>query len=168
MEELKAVLDLMPEAKRSLGLAALERQTTLKALRKKVAAEGFEDLAQSIDDELELLKGTKEKRGLFFALEVQEEQKAKKKAEAAVDPAQQDIEDKPDYRTWDLNTDGVRELVSAEISANPPVAAVRILNALEDGERERKPKQRESVLQVIRDARAPLARQVDNLAEKAH
>lgn len=160
MEELKAVLAMMPEAKRSLGLAALERQTTLKALRKKVAAEGFEDLASSIDSELELLKGTKTTKGLFYALEVQEEQKAKKKP-AAEDPTQRDVEDKPDFRTWELNTDGVRELVSAEISANPPVKAVRILNALEDGERERKPKPRKTVLDVIRDARKPLAAQVE-------
>jgi hypothetical protein len=122
-----------------------------------VAAEGFEDLALAIDAELELLKGTKEKRGLFWALDVQEERKAKKQP----DPTQRDLEDKADYRTWELNTDAVRELVAAEISANPPAAAVRILNGLEDGEKERQPKPRQTVLQVIRDSRAPLAKEVE-------
>jgi hypothetical protein len=157
MDELKKVLDLMPEAKRSLGLAAKERQGTLKKLRQKIEDEGFDP--KPVDDELELLKGTKEKRGLFYALDVQEEQKAK--PEKAKDPLQADLEDAKDYRTWNLTTEQVAELVSAEISANPAAAAIRILNALEDGENEKVAGARKSVLDVIRAARKPLVAKVD-------
>lgn len=160
MDELKTVLDLMPDAKTSLGHAALARMRSLKAIRKKLTSSGL-DPAQ-VDEELELLRGTKERKGLFHALDVQEEQKkGGKEEEKPLD--QRDIEDEADYRTWDLTTETVRELVTAEVSARPPVEAVRILNALEDGENQRDPRPRESVLEVIRGARRPLVKQVDSL-----
>lgn len=145
----------MPEVRTSLGHAAKARVSELKRVRKKLTGMGLDP--HEIDDELELLKGTKEKKGVFYALDVQEEQQES----PPKDPAQRDIEDGADYRTWDLNTDGVRELVASEISGHPPVAAIQILNALEDGENEREPNPRKSVLDVIRDARKPLVAKVD-------
>lgn len=153
MEKLKEILGMMPDEKAALGHAARERVSALKKLRKKVTKEGFEPT--DIDEELELWKGTKDTKGLFWLLDVTDAQEKKE------DPLQKDIEDQPDYRTWDLTTDGVRELVSAETSERPAVESIRILNALEDGENEREGGARKSVLDVLRGARKPLVAKVD-------
>ena len=166
MDELKEVLDRMPAAVRvSLGHGALLRMSKVKKIRKQLEAEGFD--VQELDQEIDLLKGTKESVGLFQVLDVQEEKSAKKEQP---DPLQRGIEDERDYRTHGMNTSQVRELVAAEISDTPPVAAIRALNALEDGENDREGGPRESVLKVIRDARKPLVAKVDrdNGGETAH
>lgn len=158
MDKLKEILGMMPEQKVAMGHAAGERVSALKRLRKKVTKEGFDP--HDIDAELELWKGTKDTNGLFWVLDVTDAQEAKED-----DPIQRDIEDAPDYRTWELTTDQVRELISSEISERPGVEAIQILNALEDGENEREmdgqSKPRRSVLDVIRDARRPLVAKVD-------
>lgn len=164
MEKLKEILGMMPEAKTALGHAARERVAELKKLRKKMSSAGLEEAVDVIDHELELWKGTKGTKdapavlGILWALDVSESQEKKKKKE---DPTQRDLEDKPDYRTWDLTTDGVRELIAAEISERPAVEAIRIINALEDGENEKEGGPRKSVLDVLRASRKPLVESVE-------
>jgi len=157
MEKLKEVLGLIPEAKAALGQAARERVAELKRLRKKLSSAGIDEAVVAIDHELELWTGTKEEKGLMWALDVSDSQKA-----SEPDPLQTDLTNESrDYRTWDLTTDQVRELIAAEISERPPVEAIRILNALEDGEGEKEGGARKTVLDVIRASRKPLVAKVD-------
>ena len=152
------IMEQLPKAVRqSLGRGALHRLSALKSIRKKMVTEAL-DVAE-VDVEIDLLSGTKENPGLLDALGVSEEDK-----EPAKDPdpvgEQRSVLDERDYRTHDLTADGVRELVAKIIADNEAPAAVRQLNALEDGEREREPKPRDNVLQVIRSARSPLVKRV--------
>jgi len=156
VEKLKEIIGLIPQAKTALGNAARERVSELKRLRKKMSSAGIDDAVVAIDEELELWKGTKEEKGILWALDVSESQSAKEE-----DPLQKDLEDEADFRTWDLTTDQVRELIAAEVSERPAVEAIRILNALEDGENEKEGGARKSVLDVIRSSRKPLVAKVD-------
>jgi hypothetical protein len=153
--ELETLLANMPEARRALGLAGKDRVNSLKTLRKKMASEGFEP--EAVDAELELWQGTKELKGLLTVLDAEDEKKPEE------NPNQRDIEDKPDMATWDKTTDQVRELVSGIVSDHKPVAAIRMLNNLEDGEKQRKGGHRESVLKVIAAARRPLVAKVEKV-----
>lgn len=153
--ELEQLLKVMgPNTAAALGAAGLERVDTLKGLRKKLTKARL-DVAE-VDAELELWQGTKERKGLLMVLDVQEEK-------VEEDPNQTDIEDKPDMATWDKTTDQVRELVSGIVSDHKPVAAIRMLNNLEDGEKQRKGGHRESVLKVIGSARRPLVAKVEKI-----
>ena len=151
--ELEKILDLIgPNTKAALAAAAVERVETLKGLRKKLTKAKLDPA--ELDAELELWQGTKELKGLLTVLDAVEEK-------IEEDPNQADIEDKPDFRTWDKTTDQVRELVTEVVSDSKPVAAIRTLNLLEDGEKQRKGGQRESVLKVITSARRPLVAKVE-------
>ena len=158
---LVSVLNTMPvEVLESIGHGLVLRQAEITRVRKSLVTAGY-DLSEA-DAELDLLKGTKETLGLLAALDFDEEKKEKDAKDPAV-TGQRSTDDPRDFRTHGLNTQKVRELVSSIVSENPPVEAIRTLNALEDGEREKEGGSRDSVLKVIRDARTPLTKKVGGL-----
>lgn len=155
MTKLKEALDHLPEEVReAMGQGLKLRLTELKKLHKALEKAGFD--TEAMDEEMELISGTKEKTGLLTILGVVD-------PDQAPDPLQEDLPLDKDFRTWSLTDNGVRELVASVASDNTPVAAERILNALEDGEKEREGGSRANVLKTIRAARSPLSEKVARL-----
>lgn len=165
MEAFEAIEGEEPLAWHALGQGLRLRRKELKRLRASLITAGLDEAAHEIDEELNLLLGKGDDAGLLKLFGVDDDTLERKKAEEEKDPAQRDIDDPRDYRTHGMNTEQVRELVSSVASDNPPAAAVRIMNALEDGEHEREGGARKSVLDVIRAARAPVAKRVEPVNE---
>lgn len=163
--ELKELLDAQTEGIReNLGHGILLRMKELKKVRKQMVKSGLD--VTEVDRDIDLLKGTRDSKGLFFALDVTDDANARKKKAEADIGEQRDITDERDYATHDKTTEQVREYV-ADIAADEtmaPAAKVQKFNALEDGERERDGGPRESVLKVIRSARSPIAKKVKQIA----
>ncbi len=87
------------------------------------------------------------------------------------DNTQTDLEDaidKPDYRSWQLTVKAVQGLVAKIANDEPPAAALRSMNRLDAGEKERKGGPRDGALEAIRSARSALKDKVEALAETAH
>lgn len=163
---MKELLDRLPElARHALGMGLRQRRKDLKRLRASLITAGLEDAAHEIDEELDMILGKGEDPGLLALLGADDETLEKRKEEHA-DPAQRDILDERDYRTHGLTTDQLKELLSAIAADNPPAAAVRMMNALEDGEQEREGGARASVLHAIRTARAPIVKRIEK--EESH
>ena len=146
----------------ALGQGLRPRRKELKRLRSSLITAGLEDSVGSIDEELDLLLGKGDEPGLMKLFGVDDETLSREKADE--EPANLDqraIDDERDYRTHGMTTSQVQELVSAVASDNAPAAAVRILNALEDGEQDREGGARKSVLDVIRGARSPVVKRIE-------
>lgn len=165
MLELKELLDRATGSIReNLGHGVLLRVSELKKVRTSMVKAGLD--VDQVDRDMDTLRGTKEQKGLFFVLGVTDDGQAKKKKAEADVGEQRSIDDERDYATHSMNTDQVREFVADIVSDEGLAVAAKIarLNALEDGEREREGGSRESILKVIRSARTPLAKKVQNLA----
>lgn len=165
MLALKELIDASTDGIReNLGHGVLLRVSELKRVRGSMLKAGL-DVTQ-LDHDMDLLRGTKEQKGLFHVLDVTDDGQAKKKKAEADTGEQRSITDERDYATHPMNTDQVREFVADIVSDEklPVAAKITRLNALEDGEREKEGGSRESVLKVIRSARAPLTKKVQNLS----
>lgn len=165
---MKDLIDRLPkDAFDTIGQGLRLRKKELKRIRSTLVTAGLDHAAEDIDGELDLLLGKGEDPGLLVLFEVDDDTLERKRAEeeaAADNLEQRDLEDARDYRTHGMNTEAVRELLSAIAADNPPARAVQVMNALEDGENEREGGARESVLKVIRAARSPLVKRVKALA----
>lgn len=137
-----------------MGQGLKLRLTVLKKLHKDLEKAGI--TTDEVDEEMELISGTKEQTGLLTIMGVVED-------EGTPDPLQEDLPLDKDFRTWSLTDNGVRELTAEIISESTPVQAVQLLNALEDGEKEREGGSRANVLKTIRSARSPLTEKVNKL-----
>lgn len=153
----KAVESLPDEVKEMIGrgLELVEKET--KDLLKKLTSAGFS--VMEMEWTLDVLQGKDDAPGLLKIFGV-------KKPGDPVDPDQTDAfpEGERDFRTHTLTTEGVTELVAGIVADSVPVRAVDILNRLEEGERGREGGPRESVLKVIRGARAPVAKRAPDLS----
>ena len=157
MEDAKLLLDqLSEEIRLTLAQGLVLRLKELKGLHKKL--EGAKFSTVEVDAEMKLLEGTKEEKGLMAIMGAEE-----KEEKPDTDQATLPMEGETDYRTWNMTTDQVRELVSDIAADESPAAAVIIMNNLEDGEKKRDGGPRKSVLDVIRAARAPLAKKVPHM-----
>lgn len=151
------VLHVTPPELHELQEAVKKRESDLKRERSKLDGMGLIAAVQAADDALKVIKGDGPLHpGLKSKLGVKEE-----KDESQLEHG---TGDEPDYRTLDMTVSRVEELV-AEIASGPeaPAAKVRILNALEAGERERTPKPRDGALKAIQNARTPIVEQVKPL-----
>lgn len=158
MEDVKILLDQVPdEVRETVGQGLKLRLTALKNLHKSTEKAGID--TDHIDDELLLLQGNKERPGLLAIVGAVEGEKKTPDDNQVPMP----IEGEKDYRTWALTTDQTQELVTKIAAEEAPAAAVIILNNLEDGEKEKDGGPRASVLNVIRTARSPLARKVNEM-----
>jgi hypothetical protein len=156
MELIEFVEQLPEEVKALIGHGLQLAETEAKGLRKKLEKAGY--CLEEVDANLDLLKGKDDEPGLLQLFDVKE-------PGDPADPSQIGMEmPERDYRTHALTTEGVSELVSGIGADLSPAAAVAVLNLLEEGEREREDGFRESVLKVIRAARAPIAKRVGNLS----
>ena len=154
--EIRKALDQLPEEVRhAIGQGLKLRLSEMKKLHK--ALEKAEKDTQDVDLEMDLIQGTKETTGLLTIMGVVDDDKE------PVDPNQQDLPLERDTRTWSRTKNQVVELISEVIADSTPVQAVQILNAMEDGEREREGGSRSTVLDAIRGARAPIAEKVNRL-----
>lgn len=158
---LLTTLEGMPaEVLNSIGHGVTLRLKEVMKVRKNLVTAGY-DVTEA-DAELDMLNGTKETLGLLAVLGVDEAKTDNATGE------QRDIEDVRNLDTHTRNKQQVAELVASVISDNPPVGAIQILNAMEDGERERTGGARENVLKVLRDARSPLVEKVDKGGLSVH
>lgn len=153
--EVKAAIDQLPEEVReAMGQGLKLRLSALKKLHKDLEKAGIP--TDVVDEEMELISGTKEKTGLLTVMGVVDDSEKP-------DPLQEDLPLDKDTRTWSRTKDQVVELISEIIQESVPARAVMSLNALEDGERDRELGPRKNVLDAIRAARAPLAEKVNRL-----
>lgn len=161
------LIDRLPEpVQRTLGQALRLRRKELKRLRSSLVTAGLDEAAADLDSELDLLLGKGEDPGLLKMFGVDDDTlERKREEEEAFDPQQRDLEDERDYRTHSLSNAKVKELVSAIAADYEPVVAVRMLNALEDGEQEREGGARANVLDTIRQARTPIVKRIPKLVE---
>lgn len=160
MEVIQFVDQLPEEVKTLIGHALQLVETEAKGLRKKLEKAGYS--LEEVDANLDLLKGKDDEPGLLILFDVKEPGDPVDPDQVAMFP--EEGEQFRDFRTHAMNTDQVRELVAGIIHDSVPAAAVQILNDLEEGEREREGGSRESVLKVIRSARAPIAKRATNLS----
>lgn len=146
-----------------LGHAALLRMKELKKVRASMVKAGLD--VTEVDADMDLLRGTKEQKGLFFVLDVSDDAAQQKKKTEEATGEQRSIEDGRDYSTHGLNSEQAREYVSDIVADEgiPLAAKIIRLNALEDGEREREGGPRETHLKVIRAARQPLTKKVKKM-----
>lgn len=166
LDQLKEFIDrLSDDVRATLGMGLRLRRKELKRIRSSLVTAGLEHATQDVDESLDLLLGKGDEPGLLKLFEVDDETMERRKEQEAQDPLQKDLDPERDYRTHGITTAQVSELVSAIAADNPPAAAVRILNALEEGEQEREEGARKSVLDVIRSARSPLVKRIDDKRE---
>lgn len=166
LDQLKDLIDRLDEDTTfSLGMGLRLRRTNLKRIRSTLITAGLEHATEDVDEELDLLLGKGDEVGLLKLFGVDDETIERRKEQEEQDPLQKDIDPERDYRTHALSNTKVGELVSAVAADNPAAAAVRILNALEEGEQEREGGARANVLDTIRKARSPLVKRIDDKRE---
>lgn len=151
-------------------------QSKLKKLLKDMSSLPID--TEPVEAQLRILEGQGKEPGLLARFGYKEDESKPKKAKAG-DPTQRTLDDEAsaaagdagnedleeiDRFTWSKSKPQVAEHITKIIADNPPVEAIRRLNALEAGERQRDKGPRDNVLTVIRDARTPLTKKVGNLA----